>query len=44
MQKLLLQALQCGLESPRSNSTVTQLDVADIPLLGVALQAITQAL
>ena len=44
MQKLLLQALQRGLESPRLNGTVPRLDVADIPLLGIAVQAITQAL
>ena len=44
MQKLLLQALQCGLESPHLNGMVPRLDVVDVPLLGIAFQAITQAL
>ena len=37
MQKVLLQTLQCGLESPRSNGMIPRLDVVDVPFLGIAL-------
>ena len=44
MQNVLLQALQHGLKHPHLDGMIPQLNVADVPFLSIALQAIAQAL